>query len=302
MSVRIGMPQGLLYYQYGWVWEEFFRQLGAEIVLSGETTRKTLACGGRLDEICLPAKVFFGHACALKEQADYLFAPRVVSIANGQYTCPKIIGMPDLLRANAKLPPLIDNEINLLQSRYKLIHTVVEIGQKMGKSSTASLAAWGRALLRPRQTVVTVEASGRLRVAVIGHPYVLYDKQVSLNVIGRLKRAAIEVVTPEAISSKQAAFAARMLGKKIFWSGSQHMAGAAMTLMAGPNPIDGLIFFTCFSCGPDALIGELLIQQAQKRNIPCMILSVDEHTAEAGFVTRLEAYTDMLERGKKAWR
>ncbi|MDF2929733.1 MAG: Protein of unknown function CoA enzyme activase [Anaerospora sp.] len=247
MSIRVGMPQGLLFYQYGWVWEEFFRQLGAEVILSGATTRQTLDCGSCLDEVCLPAKVFFGHACALKEQVDFLFAPRVVSLAKGQYTCPKIIGMPDLLRANAKLPPLIDSEINLRQNRYRLMETVLAVGKAMGKSSFASLAAWGKMWLKPRQDFVTIGTSNGLRVAVIGHPYILHDRQVSMNVVDRLRRAAIEVITP-------------------------------------------------FSCGPDALIGELLSQQAQKRNIPCMILSVDEHTAEAGFVTRLEAYTDMLER------
>ncbi|WP_312522017.1 acyl-CoA dehydratase activase-related protein [Anaerospora sp.] len=296
MSIRVGMPQGLLFYQYGWVWEEFFRQLGAEVIHSGATTRQTLDCGSCLDEVCLPAKVFFGHACALKEQVDFLFAPRVVSLAKGQYTCPKIIGMPDLLRANAKLPPLIDSEINLRQNRYRLMETVLAVGKAMGKSSFASLAAWGKMWLKPRQDFVTIGTSNGLRVAVIGHPYILHDRQVSMNVVDRLRRAAIEVITPEAVSPRQADFAARLLGKKIFWSGSHHLAGAAMALMTDIRPVNGLIFFTCFSCGPDALIGELLSQQAQKRNIPCMILSVDEHTAEAGFVTRLEAYTDMLER------
>jgi len=299
LSVRVGMPQGLLYYQYGWLWEEFFRQLGADVVPSGETTRMTLDYGSSLDEICLPAKVFFGHACALREQVDFVFAPRVVSVKKGQYTCPKIIAMPDLLRANAKLPTIIDSEINLLQSRRKLMEAVLAVGKTIGKSPLASICAWGQAWLQPRRLADDLTASNRLRVAVIGHPYILHDRQVSMNIINRLRQAAIDVITPEAVSCRQASLAAQPLGKEIFWSGSHHIAGAAMALMTGLKPVDGLIFFTCFSCGPDALIGELLCQRARVHNIPAMVLSVDEHTAEAGFITRLEAFTDMLVR---RWR
>jgi predicted nucleotide-binding protein (sugar kinase/HSP70/actin superfamily) len=66
--------------------------------------------------------------------------------------------------------------------------------------------------------------------------------------------------------------------------------------MARKRSIQGIIFMTCFACGPDALVGELIRQQACQQNIPCMQLSLDEHTAEAGLITRLEAFTDMVKR------
>jgi predicted nucleotide-binding protein (sugar kinase/HSP70/actin superfamily) len=119
-----------------------------------------------------------------------------------------------------------------------------------------------------------------------------------MNVVSRLEELGIAAITPEMVSNCQALTAAKALGKKIFWSNSQHMAGAALALMNSRHPVDGLIFITSFSCGPDALIGELISQRAQALQIPCMLLTVDEHTAEAGFVTRLEAFTDMLSRRK----
>lgn len=60
VRVRVGIPQGLLHFQYGAVMERFLAELGAEVVLSGETSRHTLDCGSVLDEVCLPAKVFSG--------------------------------------------------------------------------------------------------------------------------------------------------------------------------------------------------------------------------------------------------
>jgi predicted nucleotide-binding protein (sugar kinase/HSP70/actin superfamily) len=45
----------------------------------------------------------------------------------------------------------------------------------------------------------------------------------------------------------------------------------------------------------------LVQRQAQKADIPFMCLTLEEHTAEAGVVTRLEAFIDMiLRRTKKA--
>lgn len=74
------------------------------------------------------------------------------------------------------------------------------------------------------------------------------------------------------------------------------MAGAAMAFMKPDKPVDGIIFLTSFSCGPDALTSEIVSQHAHSNGIPYMLLTVDEHTAEAGFITRLEAFTDMLKR------
>ena len=38
---------------------------------------------------------------------------------------------------------------------------------------------------------------------------------------------------------------------------------------------------------------------AKERNLPMMNLTIDEHTGEAGFVTRVEAFVDMLIRRKE---
>ena len=38
---------------------------------------------------------------------------------------------------------------------------------------------------------------------------------------------------------------------------------------------------------------------AKNKNLPMIHLTIDEHTGEAGFVTRLEAFIDMLIRKKR---
>jgi len=55
---------------------------------------------------------------------------------------------------------------------------------------------------------------------------------------------------------------------------------------------------SAFACGPDSFIGELLQQESARseRKVPFMTIVVDEHTGEAGVLTRLEAFMDVVER------
>ena len=301
MSVRIGLPQGLLNYQYGIVCERFLHELGAEVVISGDTTKATLDYGSVLDEVCLPVKVYFGHVCELYKEVDYLFSPRLISVSAGQYTCPKIIGMPDMLRSNIKnLPPIIDVNVNLRQNQRSLYQAIVSIGHILGRGPIPSLYAWYCAWKYQRQQRLSCQDKTDLRrIGLIGHPYILYDRQISMNVVNKLRDFGFIVETPEVVSCHQTTAAVKAW-KRIFWSSSHHIAGAALVLMQPPRPVDGIIVITSFSCGPDTLIGELISRRAQSLNIPFMLLTIDEHTAEAGFVTRLEAFTDMLSRRKKS--
>ena len=66
------------------------------------------------------------------------------------------------------------------------------------------------------------------------------------------------------------------------------------------NKIDGIITLNAFGCGPDSLMVERITRRAKQFNKPLLTLTIDEQTGEAGFVTRLEAFVDMLYRKKCA--
>ena len=66
------------------------------------------------------------------------------------------------------------------------------------------------------------------------------------------------------------------------------------------NKIDGSITLNAFGCGPDSLMIERITRKAKEANKPILSLTIDEHTGEAGFITRLEAFIDMLFRKKRS--
>ncbi len=297
--LRIGLPRGLLYYEYGDLWQHFFAALGARVIVSEETTKAMLTAGGVLGEVCLPLKVYAGHAASLAGKADCLFVPRVVSVARQMYTCPKMMGLPDLIRSNiASLPEVIDTDVSLRQRQGSLADAILRLGRRLGQGKIASLGAWYGAR---RQSAVKqpVISNGRLaeglRIGLIGHSYLIQDKFISMNAKDKLTAMGLEVITPDQVPVQRAQLAALHLQKKIYWSYCHHLAGTALALI-DDKAVDGLIFMTSFSCGPDSMINEIIRRKAESGSIPFMLLNVEEHTAEAGFLTRLEAFTDMIKR------
>ncbi|HWR43827.1 acyl-CoA dehydratase activase-related protein [Sporomusa sp.] len=300
-AVRIGLPRGLLYYEYGSLWKNFFEALGAQVVVSDETTKEMLTTGGVLDEVCLPLKVYVGHAASLAGKADCLFVPRVVSVARQMYTCPKMMGLPDLIRSNlSNIPELIDTNVSLRQRSGSLFDSVISTGYRLGQSKVASLGAWYWAWRQAgvKQPVV-IDIPGlpadAVRVGLIGHSYLIQDKFISMNARDKLTAMGMAVITPDQVPARQAQLAARNLDKEIYWSYCHHLAGTSLALI-NEKAVDGLIFMTSFSCGPDSMICEMIKRKAEAGSIPFMLLNLDEHTAEAGFLTRLEAFADMLKR------
>ncbi|MEC9490218.1 MAG: acyl-CoA dehydratase activase-related protein [Halanaerobiales bacterium] len=98
---KIGIPRALLYYYYFPFWLRLFDELNLESVISDNTSRELLDKGVKksLSEICVPIKVMIGHVLNLDQKnVDYIFLPRFHSIRKDVVFCPKIIGLPDMVK------------------------------------------------------------------------------------------------------------------------------------------------------------------------------------------------------------
>ena len=127
----IGIPKAMLYYSYFPFWCGFFADLGFEIILSDNTTKKTISEGAALvvTETCLPVKVFVGHVLNLIQKGvKNIFVPSVQSIAPKIYNCSKIRGLPDLIRNVIKADfNLIEATLDKSEKNQNLIDFLLEI-------------------------------------------------------------------------------------------------------------------------------------------------------------------------------
>jgi len=86
---------------------------------------------------------------------------------------------------------------------------------------------------------------------------------------------------------------------KNYWGNEEEILSAVNYLFKDKT-LDGLIFICSFCCGPDSLIDELITRDAKKLELPYISLVLDEHSGQAGVVTRVEAFVDMIIRKKRA--
>ncbi len=326
--LRIGIPRALLYYHYYPMWKTFFETLGGEVVVSPPTTHTMLLEGSSrvVSDTCLPVKVFIGHVISLVGKCDYVFVPSVRSMRVRVHNCPKFLGLPDMTKvAVPESPPVMDIDIDVNRGREKLLEAVYAAGKILtndrARMEQAAEIAWEANLhyrrfmstrrLAPPQAIERLSGSdpapdqkwqvggnqARATIAIIGHPYLTHDEIISHRIIQRLERAGCRVVTPEMVLAEELESAvARTVGTS-YWTFEDEVTGAGEYFLN--NGVDGVISVVAFACGPDSLMMEVVQQRARSSPVPYMNLALDEHTGEAGMITRLEAFLDMVMRKKR---
>lgn len=313
--MKVGIPRGLFYYYYYPLWKTFFQDLGAEVVTSPPTNRQIIEKGieSAVDEACFPVKVYYGHVRQLcHESIDFIFIPRLVSVEPRSFICPKFMGIPDMIRAAlADLPPVIDITIDISRTDRVLRREITRVGRLFTFSPGLVDQACQHGLQELRECrklcgdgynmaeairiwegeKIVRAAAYDLNIGVLGHGYSLYDQTISMNLIDRLRRMGCRIQVAETLDREAIEIKAAQIPKRVFWTLGRKMVGSALLLEEQPD-VDGIIYLACFGCGPDSMVGEII--ERKLKNKPFMMITVDEHTGEAGMVTRLEAFCDML--------
>lgn len=325
MEARIGIPSSLFYYVLFPMWKTFFSEIDVEVITSGQSTKKLLNDGVKeaLADACVPVKLFFGHAIALKNKVDFLFIPRIVCLNRKTIYCPKFLALPDMIRHGLPgMPPIIDVEMDSREGFISLWRSYQTIGKIFGTKKTKIFAAYIKALaaakrfqslllegMHPPEAIELLNSGQAcpaastqktdLVFAVLGYPYEVHDQFISVGLIKKLKKLGASVVTMENFPHEKIA-RANILEKKMFWTFSDIVLNTAYYLFI-EGKVDGIIHITAFGCGPDSMVDKLMeIASKEYPNVPYMSITIDEHTGDAGIATRLEAFVDMVRRKKEA--
>ncbi len=323
----IGIPRAMSFYNNYPFYYGFFTDLGIKIILSDITTKQTMSKGSSLvvTETCLPIKVFIGHVLNLIEKGvDKIFVPSIQSIAPKIYNCSKIRGLPDLVRNVVKKDfTIIEATLDKSEKNQGLYEFLTEIASYYGitdieRIKKASKAGWRtynnfhimsksgmsykKSMNYALQGKVFIENENKefpISIALISHGYNIFDERTSMKVFDKLEAMDVRVYSSLRLSTEQMEDGIKTLGQDMYWANEYEMTGAAGHYLKD-NKIDGIITITAFGCGPDSLMVERITRKAKHFNKPLLNLTIDEQTGEAGFITRLEAFVDMLFRKKRA--
>ena len=324
--MKIGIPRALSYYDFYPFWYGFFSDLGIEIVLSDPTTKQTMSTGSSLvvPETCLPVKVYVGHVLNLLDKGvDKIFVPSIQSIAPKIYNCSKIRGLPDLIRNVVKRPfTMVESTLDKSEKNQGLYEFLKEIAAyynitDFDRIKKASKNAWKvynnfqimrrsgvsykkalRSAIDNKVVIASEQKTYPITVAVIAHGYNLYDERVSMKIFDKLESLDVKTYSAQNLTLEQMQEGINSMKSKLYWANEYEITGASAHFIRDKN-IDGVITINAFGCGPDSLMLERIGRFARKSSKPVLNLSIDEQTGEAGFVTRIEAFVDMLYRKKR---
>lgn len=297
--MKIGIPRGLYYYEQGDMWECFLKALGEDVILSDKTDEKIIKEGAALctDGACLPIKAYHGHIANLMEKgAEALFMPRIVKPYNDMFTCPKVMGVNDMIKSsfecNVKiLEPTLSKNLQSFCFR---------TGAMLGYFPYEIIRAY-KAMVKYKNSKefknAETEIQGEINVAVIGHPYLVFDENVNMHICSVLKELGCRAVTAERFDRASFSSECDVLKKHFFWvTGTESMGFMNVVSKSG---IDGILYLSSFGCGPDSFVLPFLRKNAEKGGIMFTEISFDEHTGEEGVRTRAEAFVDMIKRKKE---
>ncbi len=310
-NLRIGIPRGLLYYSYAESWKLFFNELGCEVITSPETHADILKEGIRhsIGDFCLPVKTFLGHVALLKDSVDLLFIPRYVSVEKESFMCPKMIGLPDVVRACfTNLPGIIDPMFHVKQFGDQAIHeftkpiakaislpypdvnTIFKKNMNAGTEIPAEQSRLSERLLSESRGILP--SHRKMNIGIVGRPYLLFDRHLSKNLFKYIQdlNANPIFIKPDEPDIREAM---AVIPKWVYWDMGKEVVTSAH-LFFRDDRIDGVINACSSTCGPDSFTGDLIRKRLNQRNKPYMALSIDEHASDVGIQTRIEAFIDMI--------
>ncbi len=298
--MRVGIPKGLLYNKYHPFLITFFGELGAEIITSEDTNKSILDLGVKhcVDEACLPVKLFHGHAASIKDKCDLMVIPRIMQTNKNEYICPKFCGLPEMvLNSIDNMPPSITEPIYDISK-----NTLYQWAKAAGKRVTGDTFKIRHAYKKAYEQLLLNQTGIRndshdIKVALVGHPYNIYDNFINMNLVSKLDKLGVSVETMEFTKDFLINLEVNNLYKKPFWTFARENYGFAVNAVKEKR-VDGIIYISSFNCGTDSIIIELIKDRIG--SFPFLTLKVDEHTGEAGIDTRIEAFTDMLGRGLRS--
>ncbi len=297
--MKVGIPKGLLYYKYHPFIITFFSELGAEVITSEETNKSILDLGVKhcVDEACLPVKIFHGHAASLKDKCDLILIPRIMQLRKNEFICPKFCGLPEMVLNSIEDMPAAITEPIYATSKKDLYRWAQSAGRKITSNSFKIKQSYKKAYDNQMiHTTGVKDDSNDIKIALVGHPYNIYDSFINMELISKLSELGVSVETMEFTHDFLINLEINNLYKRPFWTFARENYGFSVNAVKEKR-IDGIIYVSSFNCGTDSIIIELIKDKIG--SFPFLTLKLDEHTGEAGIYTRLEAFTDMLERRMK---
>ena len=304
----VGMQRTLYTLHSGVLWANFFDQLGFRLILTPPTNSHISSSGieAMTTETCYPIKVSHGHIKELVGKTRYLFLPGIINVSTPEeseagFYCPLIQSNSYMVRMALDLDrsAILNPTIHL---KYDPSTLALELGEqlseKLGRSKSKIKKAlyyglerqdrFVREMYQKGNEIMDAHDAEEPLVVVTGRPYNLYDERLNLRIgqsLAKIGVAALPMDFIDVTSIDLSDF------PSMYWGLGAQILRTAKFIESHRNYFG--LHITNFSCGADSFIEHFY--KFIMGDKPFLILELDEHSAVAGVMTRLEAYKNVIE-------
>ena len=312
----IGMPNALGTIGLRPLWDAFFSELGFNVKYSPVTNEQIMSDGINAAgaDFCLPAKLSIGHSLHLlnDKSIHHIFMPSVLENFQNKETtrswfCPLAISQPyytiSAVHDHPDFNKIITTCLNLNWSEKVIVKELMQsLGHKLHKSARQFTKAWRKAVEAQKDyekkclefgknLIKEICKKDEMYIVLLGRPYNLYDGGANLELPLKITRYNYTVIPLDFIpfdeETRKELIEAHW---NMFWHHGQKILNAAEFVRKIPNLYP--IYFSNFNCGPDTYV--IGFTEKTMGSKPILILELDEHSSDGGYITRIEAYFDAV--------
>ncbi len=304
---KIGIPYALFFHEQFPFWRTFLEGLGFTVILSDRSNKSTIRRGLEAvgAESCFPIKMAHGHILDLIDKGvERIFLPSFINLAqDGGKTrglaCPYVQTIPYLAAAAITglklIAPSIDfghgagemaKELKAAFSDYGIgmgrIRSALEAGRNAQEGFYESAREAGAEFLG------SLGEEGRA-IVIISRPYNGCDGGLNLDLPEKLRNLGVAAVPLDFLGLGDIDISRDW--PNMYWrSGQRILQGAE--IVREDKRLNAL-YITNYGCGPDSFLTKYFKEVMGEK--PYLQLEVDEHSADAGAITRCEAFLDSIE-------
>ena len=312
--MRLAVPRALTFYDLFPYWRTFFKTLNIELILSEATNPTTIKHTSEFAaaETCFPAKLVYGHVIdLLDKEADFMFLPSMINredIAAGQTEnsyCPFIPATSHLVTAHIDLDAYghraLKFPLHMLWDKAKvkefdfLARQLNVPRKRLRKAVTAAegvLQEFQESIRERGRAALDSLSGDEMAVVIVGRPYNACDSGTCQDLPFKLRKLGVLPIPMDYLPLDTVDVSECF--PNMFWRSGQDILAAA-TLIRNDSRLQA-IYLTNFNCGPDSFIISFFRQIMGDK--PFLELEIDGHTADAGIITRCEAFLESLKMGK----
>jgi predicted CoA-substrate-specific enzyme activase len=308
---RVGLPRMLFIHEMLPFFKTFLQEMGFEVVLSGYTNKNIIHDGVEAvaSECCFPVKVAHGHVIdLLNKGVDAVFMPSAISLekqnalTDKSFTCPYVQTSPYVISSALDLEhkemPVLVPKLFFERGDAALVNALHDSLKPLGvkkrdvrRAYKAAQSAQNEFYARVKTRGIEVlESLGRDEnaVVIVGRPYNTCDGGINLEMPKKFRDLGTLAIPMDFLPVEEVELSHEW--DNMYWKYGQRILSAVEIVRKDPR-LHG-VYITNFGCGPDSFL--LKFFGVKMGGKPFLQLEIDEHSADAGAITRAEAFLDSI--------